>query len=222
MNSSKSLLLATVCLIALTSCAQKTDNSAISSVDAAKHQDLSKYSTAYFAAGCFWHEEALFESIKGVKEVYSGYAGGTTQNPSYEEVATGTTGHAESVEVFYDPAQVSYQTLLTVYFGGQNPTQVNGQGPDEGTEYRSIAFYTTDSEKKAIEGFIKQMTASGKYNAPIAAQVVPFKKFWVAEDYHQDFIAHHPDQGYVQNVSIPEIREFQKKYPQLIKPDHKF
>ena len=222
MKTTKVLLLSAVCMIALTSCAQKTDHTAIQTADPTQRQDLSKYSKAYFAAGCFWHEEALFESIKGVKEVFSGYAGGTTQNPSYEELATGTTGHAESVEVFYDPAQVSYQTLLTVYFGGQNPTQVNGQGPDEGTEYRSIAFYTNDSEKKAIENYIKQMTVSGKYDSPIAAQVVPFKKFWVAEDYHQDFIAHHPDQGYVQNVSIPEIREFQKKYPQLIKPNRRF
>ncbi len=207
-------------MIALTSCAQRSDNKPVQTPD--KKQDLSKYSKAYFAAGCFWHEEALFESVKGVKEAVSGYSGGTTSNPSYEDVATGNTGHAESVEVYYDPAQISYETLLNVYFAGQNPTQVNGQGPDLGTEYRSIAFFTNDAEKKSIEQKIQQMNASGKYNAPIAAQVMPLKKFWVAEDYHQDFIAHHPNQGYVQAVSIPEIREFQKEYPQLIKPDHRF
>ena len=214
------LFIASALMVALTSCAQRSDNKSVQT--AAKKEDLSKYSKAYFAAGCFWHEEALFESVKGVKEAVSGYAGGTASNPTYEEVATGNTGHAESVEVYYDPAQISYETLLNVYFAGQNPTQVNGQGPDLGTEYRSIAFYTNDAEKKAIEEKIKQMTASGKYNAPIAAQVMPLKKFWAAEDYHQDFIAHNPNQGYVQAVSIPEIRDFQKEYPQLIKPDHRF
>lgn len=214
------IFIASVLMIALTSCAQRSDNKSLQTAD--KKQDLSKYSKAYFAAGCFWHEEALFESVKGVKEAVSGYAGGTTSNPSYEEVATGNTGHAESVEVYYDPTEISYETLLNVYFGGQNPTQVNGQGPDMGTEYRSIAFYTNDTEKKEIEEKIKQMTASGKYTAPIAAQVTPLKKFWVAEDYHQDFIAHNPNQGYVQAVSIPEIKKFQKEYPQLIKPDHRF
>ena len=185
-------------------------------------KDLSKYSKATFAAGCFWHEEALFESVKGVAEAVSGYAGGTSQNPSYESVETGNTGHAETVMVYYDPSVISYATLLKVYFAGQNPVQVNGQGPDLGPQYRSIAFYSNESEKKQIEDYIKQMNASGKYKAPIAAQVMPFSKFWVAEDYHQDYIAHNPDGGYVQNVSIPEIKHFQKEYPELVKPDHKF
>lgn len=185
-------------------------------------QDLSKYSTAYFAAGCFWHEEALFESVKGVKEAVSGYAGGHTNDPSYESIETGNTGHAESVEVYYDPKLISYADLLKVYFAGQNPTQVNGQGPDHGAQYRSIAFYTNDAEKKQVENYIDKMNASGKYDAPIAAQVMPLKKFWVAEDYHQDFIKHHPNQAYVQYVSIPEIKHFQKQYPEMIKPDHRF
>ncbi len=185
-------------------------------------KNLSKYSKAVFAAGCFWHEEALFESVKGVKEAVSGYAGGHTSDPSYESIETGVTGHAESVMVYYDPSVISYGTLLKVYFAGQDPTQVNGQGPDHGTQYRSIAFYNNDSEKKQIEDYIKQMNASGKYKAPIAAQVMPLKKFWEAEDYHQDFIAHNPNQGYVQAVSIPEIKHFQKEYPDMIKPDHRF
>ncbi len=187
-----------------------------------KTEDLSKYSKATFAAGCFWHEEALFESVKGVKEAVSGYAGGTSQNPSYESIETGNTGHAETVMVYYDPSQVSYSTLLKVYFAGQDPTQVNGQGPDRGTQYRSIAFYTNDTEKKEIEDYISKMNASKKYDAPIAAQVMPLKKFWVAEDYHQDYIVNNPNGGYVQNVSIPEIQHFQKQYPELVKPDHKF
>jgi peptide-methionine (S)-S-oxide reductase len=180
------------------------------------------YSVATFAAGCFWHEEALFESVKGVKEAVSGYAGGTTSNPTYEMVETGNTGHAESVDVYYDPKTVSYETLVKVFFAGQDPTQVNGQGPDHGTQYRSIAFYRNNDEKNVVENQMKELAASGKYNKPIATQVMPFTKFWEAEDYHQNYIEHNPNSGYVQNVSIPEIQEFQKQYPQLVKPDHIF
>lgn len=204
------LFIAALMISGFSSYSQKNDNA------------LSKYSKAVFAAGCFWHEEALFESVKGVKEAVSGYAGGHTQNPSYESIESGNTGHAESVMVYYDPSVISYDKLLKVYFAGQNPTQVNGQGPDLGTQYRSIAFYNNDSEKKQIEDYIKQMNTSGKYKAPIAAQVIPLKKFWEAEDYHQDFISHNPNQGYVQHVSIPEIKHFQKEYPEMIKPEHKF
>ncbi len=219
MKSLITIVFAAAIMMSFTSCAQRVDKT---QTVATKKQDLSKYSKAYFAAGCFWHEEALFESVKGVKEAISGYAGGTTSNPSYESVETGSTGHAESVEVYYDPSQISYETLLKVFFAGQNPTQVNGQGPDHGTQYRSIAFYTNDSEKKQIDDYMKQMNASGKYKAPVAAQVMPLTKFWDAENYHQNYIANNPDGGYVQSVSIPEIQEFQKEYPQLIKPDHKF
>ncbi len=220
MKSLITLFITAAMAIGFTSCAQKSGNKAMNT--SSKKEDLSGLSKAYFAAGCFWHEEALFESVKGVKEAISGYAGGTTQNPTYESIETGNTGHAESVEVYYDPSQISYETLLKVYFAGQNPTQVNGQGPDLGTQYRSIAFYTNDTEKKLIDNYIQQMNASGKWSAPIAAQVMPLKKFWPAEDYHQDYIQHNPDGGYVQNVSIPEIKHFQKEYPQLVKPDHKF
>ena len=202
-----------------TSCSQQNPSKEIVKYS---DKDLAKYSRAVFAAGCFWHEEALFESVKGVKEAISGYAGGHTQNPTYESIETGNTGHAESVMVYYDPSEISYSNLLKVYFAGQDPTQVNGQGPDIGTQYRSIAFYNNDSEKKQIEDYIKKMGSSGKYKAPIAAQVMPLKKFWEAEDYHQDYIAHNPDQGYVQHVSIPEIKHFQKEYPEMVKPDHRY
>ncbi len=204
--------------ITLSSCAQKTKNQQNNS----SKRDLSKYSQATFAAGCFWHEEALFESVKGVQEAISGYAGGNTKNPTYEEMETGTTGHAETVNVYYDSSVITYPTLLKIYFAAQDPTSVNGQAPDFGTQYRSILFYRNNSEKLLAENYIKQLTASGKYKKPIAVQVVPFTKLWQAEDYHQDFIQHNPDQGYVQAVSIPEIKKFQKEYPQLIKKDHIF
>jgi peptide-methionine (S)-S-oxide reductase len=207
-------------MIALIACAQS--NNVKPSTDHPSAAQLKNYSVATFAAGCFWHEEALFESVKGVKEAISGYAGGTTSNPTYEVVETGTTGHAESVDVYYDPKEISYETLVKIFFAGQDPTQVNGQGPDHGTQYRSIAFYRTPEEKSIIENQVKELTASGKYKKPIATQVVPFTKFWQAEDYHQNYIEHNPDNTYVQYVSIPEIKEFQKAYPQLVKSDHVF
>ena len=213
-----SFLLASAMFIAFSSYAQKTKKQ----VTNTSNKDLSKYSVATFAAGCFWHEEALFESVKGVQEAVSGYAGGKTANPSYEDIETGNTGHAETVNVYYDSTLITYPTLLKVFFAGQDPTQVNGQGPDMGTQYRSIAFYRNNTEKSLIDNYIKQLNASHKYNRPIAAQVMPFTKFWTAEEYHQDYIQHNPDQGYVQAVSIPEIKHFQKEYPQLIKPEHVF
>lgn len=183
-------------------------------------KELSRYSQATFAAGCFWHEEAMFESIKGVKEAISGYAGGTTANPSYESIEEGNTGHAETVNVYYDSAQIDYPTLLKIYFSGQDPTQVNGQGPDRGTQYRSLVFYRNDAEKALIQNYIK--TIQPNYKEPIAAQVMPFTKFWTAEDYHQDFIEKNPGQGYVRTVSIPEIRKLQKQYPQLVKSGYQY
>lgn len=205
-------------LLTITSCAQKTRKQTIDSHLTDKQ--LSKYSQATFAAGCFWHEEALFESIKGVKEAVSGYAGGKTNDPTYESIETGTTGHAETVNVYYDSSVITYPALLKIYFSGQDPTQVNGQGPDHGTQYRSIVFYRNNKEKQLAEDYKKSMQASGKYDAPVAAQLMPFTKFWQAEDYHQNYIDHNPGSGYVQIVSIPEIKKLQKEYPELVKPDH--
>lgn len=203
--------------VTLSACAQ--NNKTVTAQHTPETQ-LKNYSVATFAAGCFWHEEALFESVKGVKEAVSGYAGGKTSNPTYESLETGATGHAETVNVYYDPKAVNYETLVKVFFAGQDPTQVNGQGPDHGTQYRSIAFYRNDAEKAMIEKQMKSIT--GKYKKPIATQVMPFTKFWEAEGYHQNYIEHNPGSGYVQAVSIPEIKDFQKTYPQLVKSDHVF
>ena len=171
--------------------------------------------TAYFASGCFWCVEAVYESVKGVREVISGYAGGHTKNPTYEESNTGKTGHAEAVEVIYDPATVSFSSLVDVYFGSQNPTQVNGQGPDNGSQYRSIIFYNNEAEKKIIEE--KKAALAKQLNATIAAEVMPFEKFWRAEEYHQDYEKLHPNNPYIQNVSIPRLNRFKKKFPELLK-----
>ena len=185
-------------------------------------QNLTNYSKATFASGCFWCVEAVFESVKGVKEAVSGYSGGTEKNPTYEEVGSGSTSHAESVEVYYDPKEVSYETLLKVYFASMDPTQVNGQGPDHGRQYRSIIFYRTGNEKVAAENYIKQLNASGKYKSPISVEVVPFTKFWDAEGYHQNYVKINPNQSYVRGESVPRIKRFQAQYPELIKPGGKF
>lgn len=171
---------------------------------------------AYFASGCFWCVEAIYESVKGVKESYSGYSGGHTTNPTYESSNTGTTGHAEAVEIVYDPKVVSFKTLVDVYFGSQNVTQVNGQGPDRGSQYRSIIFYQNDEQKNIIESKISELEKEyGEGN--VAAQVLPFQKFWMGEAYHQNYERNHPNHPYIQNVSIPRLQRFQKKFPDLLK-----
>lgn len=170
---------------------------------------------AYFASGCFWCVEAIYESVKGVEEVISGYSGGYTNNPTYEASNTGRTGHAEAVEVIYNPEVVSFASLVDVYFGSQNPTQVNGQGPDRGSQYRSIIFYQNETQKKTI---LEKKTALAKeLNAEIAAEVYPFQKFWVAEDYHQNYERLHPNQPYIRKVSIPRLNRFKAKFPELLK-----
>ena len=192
----------------------KTSNTPVTQV--ANQESLSK---AYFASGCFWCVEAVYESVKGVEESISGYSGGHTKNPTYESSNTGLTGHAEAVEIYYNPDVVDFATLVDVYFGSQNITQVNGQGPDKGSQYRSIVFYQNEEEKKIIE---EKVVALNKELAPdkVAAEIMEFNKFWIAEDYHQNYEKLHPNQGYIRAVSIPRLQRFQKKFPHLIKEKH--
>ena len=165
---------------------------------------------ATFSEGCFWHAEIVFQSLLGVRDAVSGYAGGTDRHPDYEKVCTGTTGHAETVQVYYDPSKISFATLVAAYFASEDPTEVDRQGPDAGTQYRSIIFYRNDQEKKIIEDEIARLTASKKYSAKIVTQVVPFTTFYPAEAYHQEYIKNHPENPYVQSVSIPDYLEFRK------------
>jgi peptide-methionine (S)-S-oxide reductase len=177
------------------------------------------YERAYFASGCFWCVEAIYESVKGVKEAISGYSGGHIDNPTYESSNTGLTGHAEAIEVIYDSSVVSFDQLVDVYFGSQSITQVNGQGPDRGSQYRSIIFYQNEEQKKIIESKIEELEqelGEGK----VAAQVLPFQKFWVAEEYHQDYEKLNPQNPYIQNISIPRLKRFQGKFPHLLKQEH--
>ena len=168
---------------------------------------------AYFAEGCFWHTEIVFQSLVGVRDAVSGYSGGTDTHPDYEKVCTGNTGHAETVQVFYDPSKISYATLVRAFFASMDPTELDRQGPDEGTQYRSIAFYRNDQEKKIIEDEIARLTAAKKYPRKIVTEVQPFKTFYPAEAYHQEYIKNHPQNPYVQHVSIPDYLEFKKTFP---------
>ena len=171
-----------------------------------------KEAVATFGEGCFWHSEIVFQSLVGVRDAVSGYAGGTTVNPDYEEVGSGNTGHAEVVQVYYDPTKISYATLVKAFFASQDPTQYNRQGHDVGSQYRSIAFYRNAAEKAVINKEIASIKASGKYSDPIVTQVVPFSKFYTAEAYHQEYVHNNPGNSYVRNVSIPDFVAFRNSF----------
>uniref|UniRef100_UPI00404ABDBD peptide-methionine (S)-S-oxide reductase MsrA n=1 Tax=Flavobacterium sp. TaxID=239 RepID=UPI00404ABDBD len=174
---------------------------------------------AVFASGCFWCVEHVFESVVGVQEAVSGYSGGKTKNPSYKEVGTNTTGHAEAVAVFYDPKIVSYRELVTVFFASQDPTTRNQQGPDIGSSYRSIAFYNNAEEKKIIEEKIAELTKNKVFKKPIVTEMMKVTDFYKAEDYHQDYVKLHPNQSYVVGVSIPRYNAFKRTYKGKLKPN---
>tara|TARA_Y100001970_G_scaffold22670_1_gene26286 strand:+ start:676 stop:1260 length:585 start_codon:yes stop_codon:yes gene_type:complete len=171
---------------------------------------------AYFASGCFWCVESIYESLIGVSEVESGYSGGSTNNPTYYTVLTGLTGHAEAIKVYYDAEQISFKELVKVFFGSHDPTTLNRQGPDKGTHYRSIAFYSNDDEKKIIKNEIDRLLKNKTY-PKIVTEVKKFKKFYLAEDYHQDYKEKNPNNAYIWNVSVPRINKFKSKYSELLK-----
>jgi peptide-methionine (S)-S-oxide reductase len=172
--------------------------------------------TAVFAGGCFWGVQGVFQHVKGVTSAISGYSGGTVENPYYELVSSGSTGHAESVQVTYDPSQITYGKLLMIFFSvAHDPTQKERQGPDIGTQYRSMIFYSTGEQKKIAEAYIAQINAAKVYEREIATEVVPFSAFYRAEDYHQDFLVRHPDNAYIQFNDLPKIERLKQRYPEL-------
>ena len=172
--------------------------------------------TAVFAGGCFWGVEAVFEHMKGVTSATSGYAGGTVSSPTYEQVSSGTTGHAEAVRVTFNPAEVSYATLLEVFFSvAHDPTQLNRQGPDVGTQYRSAIFYGNEEQKQAAEAFIAQLAREKRFSRPIVTQVAKLARFYEAEDYHQGYAMRHPDQPYIAMFDLPKVEHLRKQFPQL-------
>jgi len=174
--------------------------------------------TAVLAGGCFWGVEAVFEHVKGVKHAESGYAGGSAATASYEKVSMGTTGHAESVRITYDPSQISYGQLLKVFFSvAHDPTELNRQGPDTGTQYRSAIFYANEDQKRIAQAYIEQLNRAKAFNDVIVTQVVPLDAFHEAEAYHQDYLAHHPTEPYIVFNDIPKVENLRKEFPGLYK-----
>ena len=203
------LLLSLICVACLGACAQRSSTRIPVTTPG---KATANEAVATFAEGCFWHAEIIFQSLVGVRDAVSGYAGGKTSNPSYEQVSTGATGHAETVQVYYDPSKISYETLVKAFFASVDPTTLNRQGNDRGTEYRSMVFYRTAAEKAIIDAEIKRITDSRQYKNPVVTEVVPFTKFYPAEAYHQEYVYNHPENPYVQNVSIPDYLEFKKEF----------
>ena len=207
----KSILITAISFVTFYSCAQThTKNENIPA--GIKGNPTSNESIATFGQGCFWHSEIVFQSLVGVRDAVSGYAGGSDQNPNYENVCSGKTGHAEVVQVYYDPAKISYATLVSAFFTSMDPTTLNRQGNDRGTQYRSVAFYRNEKEKEILESEIRMLDNSKKYTNKIVTEVKSFSKFYPAEDYHQEYVLNHPDNSYVRNVSIPDFLEFKKEF----------
>ena len=175
---------------------------------------------ATFGGGCFWSMSEAMSELKGVNKVISGYAGGTTKNPTYDEVSSRETGHAEVTQIYYDPKVISYATIAHAFFFAHDPTELNRQGPDEGTDYRSIAFYRSPEEKATLLSTIKEVNSSKHYTDPIVTQVVPFTVFYPAEEYHQGYYKLHGDDNpYITNVSVPKVMKFRKAMHDELKPE---
>jgi peptide-methionine (S)-S-oxide reductase len=176
---------------------------------------------ATFGGGCFWCTEAIFEEVKGVQSVLSGYAGGEMQNPTYKAVCTDTTGHAECVQIIYDPVVCPFETLLDVHMKTHDPTTPNRQGNDVGIQYRSVVFYADQEQKTITENYITELNASGYYANKVVTEVVPLETFWPAEDYHQDYFAKNPDENYCIYVVAKKVDKFEHLFPELVKDEYK-
>jgi peptide-methionine (S)-S-oxide reductase len=177
--------------------------------------------TAVFAGGCFWGVQSVFQRVKGVIATTAGYSGGSAATATYDQVTTETTGHAESVQVVFDPSRITYGQLLRIYFSvAHDPTQLNRQGPDEGTSYRSAIFYATEEQRRLASAYIKQLDAAKVFDAPIVTEVTPLKAFYRAEDYHQDYAYHNPDNPYIQVCDRPKIAALKEQFPDLFVDYH--
>ncbi len=179
-----------------------------------EHKNLE---VATFAGGCFWCTEAAFELLRGVQDVISGYSGGKENYPTYEQVSARQTSHAEAIQIFYDPAKIDYLTLLKVFFTAHDPTQLNRQGPDVGPQYRSAIYYHSDVQKQQAKAYIAELEGNGKFGRPIVTELAPYKQFWVAEAYHQNYYHLNPGNPYVRSVSRPKVEKVKKTFPELLK-----
>ena len=173
--------------------------------------------TATFAGGCFWCTEAVFERVRGVESVVSGYTGGDQPNPTYEAVSAGETTHAEAVQIYYDPEQITYPELVKIFMGTHDPTQLNRQGPDVGAQYRSAIYYRNPEEQQAVEQYVQELSQSGKYDDPIVTQVEPFEVFYDAEGYHQNYYENNPTNPYIMSVAKPKVKKFTKNFGDYLK-----
>ena len=180
---------------------------------------MAEINTAVFAGGCFWCTEAVFQKLRGVKSVVPGYAGGSVANPTYEQVSTGSTGHAEAIKFEYDPAQISYRDLLAVFFATHDPTTPNRQGNDVGTQYRSAIFYADGEQKAEAEQFIAELTADGTFNAPIVTELKLLTEFYEAEDYHKNYYERNQGAPYCQVIISPKLKKLKEKFASLIQKD---
>ncbi|SFF01318.1 peptide-methionine (S)-S-oxide reductase [Chitinophaga sp. CF118] len=207
------------CLLAITfyACAQGKQTKEPGDMEIPKN---AKTATATFGGGCFWCTEAQFQYLDGVLKVQSGYAGGTVANPSYEEVCTGTTGHAEVIQVTYDPAKISYEELLEAFWHSHDPTQLNRQGNDVGTQYRSVIFYSNEEQHKLAELYKDKLQKSGAFEQPIVTQIAPLTNFYKAEDYHQDYYRLNGSQPYCHMVIAPKIEKFKEVFKDHLKKDN--
>ena len=179
--------------------------------------NISNADTAVFGGGCFWCVEAIYAELKGVKSVISGYSGGTVENPSYRQVCTGTTGHAEVCQILYDPKVISYDKLLEVFWTVHDPTQLNRQGADVGTQYRSVIFYTNDAQRKLAEGYKEKLNKENTFGKTVVTEVSPFSDFYKAEDYHQDYFAKNGNAPYCSVVIAPKVEKFRKVFGNILK-----
>lgn len=178
---------------------------------------MANLETAVFGGGCFWCTEAVFADLRGVTSVMPGYAGGKTPNPTYEQVCTGETGHAESIKIAFDPSQISFNDLLTVFFATHDPTTLNRQGNDVGTQYRSAVFYTSPEQKQEAEAFIKKLHDSDPGGRPVVTEIKPLDKFYEAESYHRNYFKNNPNQPYCQLIIEPKVEKLQKQFAELLR-----
>lgn len=216
------ILIVTICFLQffLMSCAESTKNNTTyeEELSTVQKQNLSQ---ATFAGGCFWCVEAVFERVEGVESVVSGYAGGSEENPTYKEVSSGNTSHAEAVTLYYDSTKVSYAKLLEVFFATHDPTTLNRQGPDVGAQYRSVVFFHNEHQETEVKQYLATLKKEKKFKDPIVTQLVPFEKFYEAEDYHQDYYEINPNESYTRAVTRPKVLKFEKDFPELLKSEYK-
>ena len=216
------LLFVMLQLFLMTACSEATETkNSISDISATAPPQDKDLQVATFAGGCFWCTEAVFERVEGVEKVISGYAGGPEKDPTYKEVSAGKTGHAESIQVYYHPKQVSYQELLEIFFATHDPTTLNRQGPDVGKQYRSAIFYHSDQQKKLAQEYMQKLEQEKRFPNPVVTQLQPFKKFYPAENYHQDYYKLNPQDSYVVSVARPKIRKFEKEFKEKLKSEYR-